>query len=90
MGKNIQARENLTILTNSQAVKLGFSSESKRVNGVHIVSNDKVDESSDETAIKENTSFIEAGEVILCGGAINSPQLLLLSGKKEIKKKKIF
>jgi choline dehydrogenase len=33
-----------------------------------------------EVATRRGTERIEAGEVILCGGAINSPQLLQLSG----------
>lgn len=59
-------RDNLTIISNTQARRLILSG--KKVTGVEI-SQDK------------GLSVISAAkEVILCGGAINSPQLLQLSG----------
>ena len=48
--------------------------------GVQYVDNKKLKKNSSQSQIEEQTKVIEAGEVILCGGAINSPQLMLLSG----------
>jgi choline dehydrogenase len=59
------ARVNLTVLTNALVGRIRF--EGRRATGVDFVQRGRSD-----TA--------EAGEVILAGGAINSPQLLLLSG----------
>lgn len=59
------ARANLTVLTD--ALALGLVVDGDRVKGVRI-----------RTAKGEQT--IEGAEVILAGGAIGSPQLLLLSG----------
>jgi choline dehydrogenase len=61
----VRDRSNLTISTHSQALRLLF--EGTRARGVEFRKRRKV-----VTA--------EAGRVILAGGAINSPQLLLLSG----------
>lgn len=59
-------RPNLTVLTNTQVTRVLFSG--KRATGI-------------EAKISGRLERIEAGrEVVLCGGAINSPQLLLLSG----------
>ncbi len=59
-------RPNLTIRTAAQATRLLF--EGTRVVGVSYVHNG------------ETRQVYAHQEVILCGGAINSPQLLLLSG----------
>ena len=59
-------RANLTIQTNSLVSRVLF--DGKRATGVDCVRNGQL-----YTAIAER-------EVILCGGAINSPQLLMLSG----------
>ena len=61
-----QARANLTILTNAHVTRVLF--EGKRAVGVRYSSKGKL---HDVRATRE---------VILSGGAINSPQLLLLSG----------
>ena len=58
-------RENLTVFTESLVHKILF--DGKRARGV--VAN-----------VQGHMQTIEAGEVILCGGAINSPQTLMLSG----------
>lgn len=64
--KEAQGRENLTILTDAQANRVIMSG--KKATGVEITR-------------KGKTEIWSAGrEVILCGGAINSPQLLQLSG----------
>jgi len=69
MGADVQARPNLTIMADTQA--LGLSLDGKSVNGVRIRRGNG----------QEDTVSINAGgEVILSGGAINSPQLLQLSG----------
>lgn len=61
-----RGRPNLTIWTDSQVTRLRL--EGRRVTGVELW-RDGVE------------GFVEArGEVILCAGAINSPQILLLSG----------
>lgn len=61
----IRDRKNLTISTLSYATGLRWSGD--RVTGV------------DYQRLRRSHS-VEAGEVILCGGAFNSPQLLQLSG----------
>ena len=61
-----KARPNLTVLTQAQASAIEF--ESKRATGVRYRRNGKTQ------------SVLAAREVILCGGAFHSPQLLLLSG----------
>lgn len=57
---------NLTIITKAQATKIEF--DGKRAVGVHY------------RAGKEDVLVRANREVILCGGAFNSPQLLQLSG----------
>jgi len=62
----IKSRPNLTIITESVARKINF------------VGNTAI---SVEVQRKEDIEMIfAAGEIILCGGAVNSPQLLMLSG----------
>src|SRR5690606_194393 len=62
----IRHRPNLTVLTGAHATRVQF--EGTRAVGIHYA--------KDGT---EHRAGAEA-EVILCGGAINSPQLLMLSG----------
>lgn len=62
----VKSRPNLTITTRSLATKILF--ENKRAVGVEVLHKGK----------KKIT--YKCKEVILCGGAINSPQLLQLSG----------
>ncbi|WP_262694848.1 GMC family oxidoreductase [Kordiimonas aquimaris] len=59
-------RENLTIIADTQVQRLTLSG--KTVTGVEITTGGTID------------NLVAAKEVILCGGAINSPQLLQLSG----------
>ena len=59
-------RPNLTVLTGAHATELLF--DGKRVSGVAFRSNGR------------NVRVTAEREVILCGGAVNSPQLLMLSG----------
>ena len=59
-------RPNLTILTKAQVRKVTL--DGKRATGVELSRRNKVE------------SYTANREVILCGGAINSPQLLQLSG----------
>ncbi len=66
LSDEVQARPNLTILTQALAERVLF--DGKRASGVAA----KV-----KSAYQEITA---SGEVFLCGGAINSPQLLMLSG----------
>ncbi len=62
----IKDRPNLTIITEAHATKVEF--DGKRASGVRYVKNKK-------------SEIVQAsGEVILSGGAFNSPQLLMLSG----------
>jgi choline dehydrogenase len=58
-------RANLTVLTHALAEKIVL--EKDRATGVQV-------------AYKNQRQQFTGGEVILCGGAINSPQLLMLSG----------
>jgi choline dehydrogenase len=62
----VMSRKNLTVHTLAQATKVVF--EGKRAVGVDYVRAGRAKRS------------VRAGEVILCGGAINTPQLLQLSG----------
>ncbi|MFZ4828518.1 MAG: choline dehydrogenase [Phototrophicaceae bacterium] len=62
----LKQRPNLSVLTRTLVTKVRF--EGKRANGV-------------EVSIRGGaTEQLDAGRVILCGGAVNSPHLLLLSG----------
>ena len=62
----IKSRKNLTIITNSLVTKLLF--EGKQCIGAEVKNNNKL------------IQYSATKEVILCGGAINSPQILELSG----------
>ncbi|MCP4358416.1 MAG: choline dehydrogenase [Chloroflexi bacterium] len=62
----VKKRPNLTIVTRALATKILF--EGKRANGVAYIQG------------KKNKREVYGGEIICCGGAINSPQLLQLSG----------
>jgi choline dehydrogenase len=62
----VRRRPNLTIETLAQVT--GLTMDGSRVTGVGY------------RKVGRGTRHVTAGEVILCGGAINSPQLLLLSG----------
>lgn len=64
----VEDRENLTVITRAHATRVLF--EGKRANGVEY-------KKGRWGRIRE---IAATREVILCGGAINSPQLLLLSG----------
>jgi choline dehydrogenase len=61
----VMDRPNLEVRTRAFVTRILF--EGKRATGVEVTRN-------------RRTEQIRAGEVILCGGAINSPQLLQLSG----------
>ena len=62
----VRHRPNLTIITDAQAEKVDI--EGRRATGVTFLQ-------------KGQRQTVKAkGEVVLCGGAINSPQLLMLSG----------
>jgi choline dehydrogenase-like flavoprotein len=60
----VRGRPNLTVLTGEQVERVLF--DGQRATGVRLRGRD--------------LTLAPGGEVILCGGAINSPQLLLLSG----------
>jgi len=62
----VESRDNLTVLTNAHVTKVLMSGT--RATGVEVL---------DPNGSRRTVS---AGEVILCGGAFNSPQLLQLSG----------
>ncbi len=61
----VMDRENLEVRTRALVTKVRFAGT--RAVGVDVLHN-------------RRTEQIDAGEVLLCGGAINSPQLLQLSG----------
>ena len=63
--KPVLHRSNLNVLTHAMATKLLL--ENNCVNGVEVMHKDK------------QYQFF-GGEIILCGGSVNSPQLLMLSG----------
>src|SRR5262249_48512701 len=63
--KPVRARENLTVEVGAQATKVLM--QGTRATGIEYVQNGQ-------------TVRIDAGEVILAGGAYNTPQLLMLSG----------
>ncbi len=63
--KPIRKRANLTVTTRAFVRKVVF--EGERAVGV-------------EATIRGNTEVIRGREIILCGGSINSPQLLMVSG----------
>jgi choline dehydrogenase len=63
---SVRARPNLTIKTRAQVTKIRM--EGLRATGVEYVDR------------RGRTHVVDAGEVILAGGAFNSPQLLQLSG----------
>ncbi len=64
--KQAKGRKNLTVLTHALARRVLL--EGKHAVGVEITRKKKIE------------TYHASREVILCGGAINSPQLLLLSG----------
>jgi choline dehydrogenase len=61
----VKRRRNLDVRTRSMVTRVVF--DGTRATGVEVTR-------------ARRTQIIEAGQVILCGGAINSPQLLQLSG----------
>ncbi len=61
----VKNRKNLTIKTRAMVTKVVF--EGKKAVGVEVI-------------IKGKKQIISSSEVILCGGAINTPQILQLSG----------
>ena len=62
-------RRNLTVRTNAFVTRVRF--DGRRATGVDVGTG---------FGGRGGSETIEAGEVILCGGSINSPQLLMLSG----------
>ena len=60
-------RPNLTLMTRAQVNKVNF--DGNRATGVDV-----------EVGLRKKQQTINGKEVILCGGAFNSPQLLQLSG----------
>lgn len=80
LSPDVVKRNNLTIFTNTQATRLLFDEPAKRVRGVQVVDTRFVNSTSNQSQIESKATTLEAGEVILCGGTINTPQLLLLSG----------
>lgn len=62
----VRSRENLQVMTGAEATRIFF--EGKRASGVSYLKDGKEGEA------------LARAEVIVCGGAINSPQLLMLSG----------
>ena len=72
----IKTRKNLSIITNSLVTKLLF--EGKKCIGLEVKNKNNL------------TKYTSSKEIILCGGAINSPQILELSGigKRDILEEK--
>ena len=65
----VRSRPNLTVRTNAFVTRVRF--DGRRATGVDVVTG---------FGGRGRAEVIGAGDVILCGGSINSPQLLLLSG----------
>ncbi len=61
----VMKRKNLTVKTRAMVTRVIF--DGKRATGVEVI-------------IKGNKQIISGGEIVLCGGAINTPQILQLSG----------
>jgi choline dehydrogenase len=61
----VRNRKNLTVVTGALATRVLF--DGQRARGL-------------EYSRKGRITSVEGGETILCGGAVNSPQLLMLSG----------
>jgi choline dehydrogenase len=61
----VMGRPNLEVRTRSLVTRINF--DNRRATGVQLIH-------------QRRTETVEAGQVILCGGAINTPQLLQLSG----------
>lgn len=74
--KPVLSRPNLTVKTNAQVLRLNFAGQS--VSKVEFSHNGQTEKAEVE------------GEVLLCGGAFNSPQLLMLSGIGSAQKLKKF
>jgi choline dehydrogenase len=70
----VKKRKNLTIKTRAMVEKVVF--EGKTAVGVEVTF---------RTLFGKKKEFIRAKEIILCGGAINTPQILQLSGIGESK-----
>jgi len=70
--KPIKNRQNLRIMTHAHVTRIGFNN--KKAETVHFKS--AVSGKGDSTARQVRARR----EIILCGGAVNSPQLLQLSG----------
>ncbi len=68
----VESRPNLTVRTSTMVTRVLFSGS--RATGVETV------RLSPLGAVRRGVERISAGEVILCGGAVNTPQLLQLSG----------
>ncbi|MCM0621229.1 choline dehydrogenase [Nocardioides bruguierae] len=64
----VRSRKNLTVRT--LAMVTGLRTQGNRVTGVEYTRGTR----------KGRSSVVEAGEVILCGGAINTPQTMQLAG----------
>lgn len=73
--------ENLRIERNAFATKILFDSE-KRAIGVEYLEGDRLYRASPKPGTKthESKTILAAREVILAGGAFNTPQLLMVSG----------
>lgn len=68
--KPVLERPNLTVLTEALTHKISFDTTAARPRATGVILRHK----------KQIKSITARKEVILCGGAINSPQLLMLSG----------
>jgi len=79
--KQVRRRPNLEIVTEALATKVLLEGEKSKAVGVEFMGKDGV--------VYQVKTTGEGGEVLLAGGVINSPQLLMLSGigpKEDLKK----
>lgn len=77
----VKHRANLHILLNTTVAKVLVDPTKKQAYGVEVIN-----------SFGQKQTFIAKKEVIVCGGAVNSPQILLLSGigpKEDLEKVKV-
>ena len=75
--KPAKHRDNLTVLTNTQVIKILIESDTDATSSEPTAKGIELTQHKNSGTIQQ--VFAEK-EVILCGGAINSPHLLMLSG----------
>ncbi|CAK9296725.1 unnamed protein product [Gordionus sp. m RMFG-2023] len=73
-------RPNLYVLSNALVHKIVMDDANKTAQAVFVCPNFNAKNAIEFNISNKSLSIKTKGEIILCGGAINSPQLLMLSG----------